>query len=481
MDPALQSCPVEVTLSHDMAIQEDFVMKIGPVEFSVTQALNFLRRIPELIPMSSRDQYRSHLVHLSLTAIGRDMQILVYRQSLSQPWWKYGGRSSQDGQQANPNLFAWTVPVSNLSDFSIALRDAVFMVLGCHGGILKGGKWLSARCFLEGREILDRFRQTWDLQDMVKAKYKFAEAVHTDSTHYPAWYYYGTLLLAERTRASIQQAERAFEQTLYSQNPRLRALAHAGIANCFVQQVHRLAIHRPDVLESAKSHARQADEAWKESGETMPHAWILATSALVLHVDEDGAIEDRTWRYLEAAKIYDRACELDPHNTMLYNNAGWVFLKLAEWGIGAVTENELGLTVGIEDTAREAQRLFQKALELYPKNKLTHANLCLLYALPSFREESNREACRFHGMAAVKIDPQYIGGHRDLAVSLIRYGELDEAFHYFQMALRLCGDIYKGKEMTEETLVALREMNIYDEREAARWRNAVFTLVVPKV
>ena len=68
-----------------------------------------------------------------------------------------------------------------------------------------------------------------------------------------------------------------------------------------------------------------------------------------------------------------------------------------------------------------------------------------------------------------------------MAFSLIRYKKLDEAFHYFQMALRLCGDINKGLEMTEETLEAIKEMEIKDKQEIARWQNAASELVVPKM
>ena len=53
---------------------------------------------------------------------------------------------------------------------------------------------------------------------------------------------------------------------------------------------------------------------------------------------------------------------------------------------------------------------------------------------------------------------KYINGHRDLALSLIRYGEFDEAEKYFKKALRFAAVVDKDLEIIEDTLKVLDEI-----------------------
>ena len=67
-----------------------------------------------------------------------------------------------------------------------------------------------------------------------------------------------------------------------------------------------------------------------------------------------------------------------------------------------------------------------------------------------------------------KIDPEYINGYRDLAISLIRYGELAEAHKNFLKALDLAHEIKKDQEIIKDVTKVLEEMEV-GKREKKRW------------
>jgi len=122
----------------------------------------------------------------------------------------------------------------------------------------------------------------------------------------------------------------------------------------------------------------------------------------------------------------------------------------------------------VGSTAESAEYYTRVALDLYPQNKLSHANLCLLYATPRYLDEEEKKdehliRCRYHGLKAIQLDPKYINGHRDLAQSLIRYGEFDEAEKYFKKALRFAAVVDKDLEIIEDTVGVLRDEGAGEE------------------
>jgi tetratricopeptide (TPR) repeat protein len=78
--------------------------------------------------------------------------------------------------------------------------------------------------------------------------------------------------------------------------------------------------------------------------------------------------------------------------------------------------------------------------------------------------------CRDRGLEAVAIDPNYINGYRDLAVSLLRYRQFDEAYDYFEEALRLAVKRAKDREIIGDALKVLDGMKDIGEDEKRRWR-----------
>lgn len=493
IDLALRGRSVDVGLPSELEVQEDLTIKLGTVHIPLGFLVNLIQGIVRMIPMPYRRRYLSNLIHLSITAVGDHVQVLVYRRSpgpqLSDPRHHLSNMSpsgaSPMADEASPRsgIMSHRLDVRSLNDFSVVLRDAAFMILECHGAIFKQKKWLGIRCLAEGYELLEAFRQSGDPPLLQRARICFGKAAETDSTCWEAWYFYGALCLAERTRESIRLATMAFRRVLKAEDTCLLALAHTGLANCEAQRIHRLAERDPEVLAQAQQHMAHAVTHWKQSRADSDHPWILATRALVLHVDESGALDERRQRFSEAARYYLAAIRLDPENAMFYNNLGWVYLKMADWGLTDIgpfdTAEEPRLWKG--DPERLAERCLKMAVDLDPRNKLAHANLCLLYALPAFRASACLDLCWFHGKTAIALDAHYINGHRDLAVSLLRYGRHDEAFVYFQKALTICGNMEKGREITNDCLQVLQDEQHADEHELHRWGEAALNLVNPAV
>ena len=152
---------------------------------------------------------------------------------------------------------------------------------------------------------------------------------------------------------------------------------------------------------------------------------------------------------------------------MFYNNLGWALLKLVEWGETQVPQG-IAIDTGnkVFDTALLSEKFLHRSISLNTQNKLSHANLCLLYSTPAFREVDRKRyltRCRYYGKKALLLDPKYINGNRDLAIALVRYGELDEAYSYYSGALQLSSDPDKKDEVIKDVVDELYRLKNLDE------------------
>ena len=189
------------------------------------------------------------------------------------------------------------------------------------------------RCFTDGLEILDNYRQTTNDELLKTAIESFGCAVAADSENYVAAYFYGYMLLFERTRESNAMAIRLFQRAVKTENKKLKALANTGLAHCYAQQFHRLAKREADILGKACDHAKKDHRQWTEvTGEQTPHPLILYTLALSKIADEGSGWDDEEvkQRFGDSADELLKASELEPDNAMFYNTLGWLYLKLAE-------------------------------------------------------------------------------------------------------------------------------------------------------
>jgi Tfp pilus assembly protein PilF len=126
----------------------------------------------------------------------------------------------------------------------------------------------------------------------------------------------------------------------------------------------------------------------------------------------------------------------------------------------------------IGNPAETAMRYFTESLHFNDNSRLTHANLCLLYATPYFRQKDPEiylTKCRSHGEKAIEIKSDYINGYRDLALSLARYGEFDEAFDNYKKALEHA-KTKKDLEIMDNAKEVLTKVGACEE-EIKRWCN----------
>lgn len=491
--PSINAALVDVSLkavSSELRVKEDLVVAIGPVKIPVNAIIDLLCALPRKVPVFFRRRYLASLFHVSVVSVENETQLLVYRKGTrpvapvsSQPEVlkpsgsrPVGPDSSQqkvmDQSRSWPMLLARSGKIKGITDFNGLLRDAAFMLLQMQGGF-EGRNWLGMRYFADGLDALDQYRHTSKDELLKSAKESFGLAVAADSENYEAAYFYGYMLLFERTRESIATAIQLFGRVVKTEDKKLKALAKTGLAHCYAQQFHRLAKREDNLLAQAGKLAEEAGKLWKEATKKKTvHRLILYTQALSMIADEGKGkpIEEVKKRFLAAACLLLEATKEEPDNAMFFNTLGWLFLKLAQRGIKNVVAQDVKAEDGIStelvgSTAESAEYYTRVALDLYPQNKLSHANLCLLYATPRYLDEEEKKdehliRCRYHGLKAIQLDPKYINGHRDLAQSLIRYGEFDEAEKYFKKALRFAAVVDKDLEIIEDTMKVLKEIGV---------------------
>jgi tetratricopeptide (TPR) repeat protein len=453
---------------EECKIEEELVVRIGGIQVPVGAILNAVVTLLRVVPVPHRARYRSRLIHVSLASSGEQTQLTVAR-----------GESSP----TRASVLTVAKPVKDLTALSDLLRDAVFMILHVHGKAFPTRDWHSMRHVADGLDALDEYGRSGTAELLGTARDCFRRAAEAGWDNYEALYFYASLLMVDLTVEGITRAVKMFGLALEAADPKFRAFVYAGLAYCQAQKFHRLARREADVLESAQRYARRAMEQWARAGSGPPHPLILATTALVGTVDEgsEETRDDARKRFEDAARLYGMAIAGDPENATFHNNLGWVMLKLAEWGVEQVaTTEDLPQSPG-GNPAELSERYLRRSLELNPTNKLSHANLCLLYATPWYRKrdpDRYLQQSRYYGIMATRLDPKYINGHRDLAVSLLRYGRFDEAYQYFLKALQLAGTIEKDQELIRDVAAVLAEVGA-SEKEKKRWHEPPEDLLLP--
>ena len=446
---------------------------MGGWEVPIGALWNLVTRLLDAIPLPYRSQYLSSVIHVAFVSVEDETQLLVYR--------GVGG----SGGSVSARVLRKTAETKTVSQMNELIRDAAFMILELQEGLLPGRTWKALRRFSDGQEALSEFQRTAEQAAWKTAKENFLYATQADGGLLEAAYFYASMLVGERTAESVDTAIVFFERVLQSGNAALRAFAHAGLARCYSQQWHRLARREPDVLEKAYQHAEDAHAEYSGQGD---HAWLLGTSGLVRIVNEgsrETRAEDKK-RFIEGGGFMLRAMKLDPSNDVYPNNLGWVLLKLAEWdpeGDWEILPGDEAPSEFLGNPAEVAEKYLRRSVHLNHRNKLPHANRCLLYATAYFRKKKDNELfldkARASGREALRLDPRYINGHRDLAMSLLRYRQFDEAYEYSAKALRLADNPEKRHELRQDLLAVFDELkarpdaNAADEEQQSRWEQSL--------
>ncbi len=491
-------------------IEQELTLRIGKFTLPISPLLNFMIMVMGALPVYGRRRYTNSLIQVSMLSSGDQTCLTVYKPEsyarfadkenekavlpskqkeptdLTKP--ESGNRENQTEGIEKASLtykeviFTETKRTKTLADVNSLIRDAAFMILQIHNTFGKRN-WQSMRYLMDGLEALENNRRTGEAETINLAQECFRRAANEDPmNNHEALYYHGIMTMVSRTAESIDESIMYFERAMETENSQLKALTHTGLTYCYVQQFHRFGKRNVDVLKKAEKHAEDAEREWKRAqeeakenqGSLQDHALIPYTLALVLIVDErelDYKERSREDRFLEAASKCDKAIRQEPSNGMFYNVVGWIFLKLAEWKMEKLPE---GVKLSEEDPERRIYKLSEqylhKSLGLSPNNKLTHANLCLLYSTEWFRQDEKYKErylarCRYHGLKAIQIDKNYINGHRDLTVALIRYGKLDEAYDFYTKALKLAEDPDKDQEIISDIESELKKLEDQEKLE----------------
>lgn len=461
-------------LKHkEYRVEKELAIEIGTVHIPLNTIVNFFVVLLGVLPVPYRRRYFNSLINLSLVSSDDEMQLIVSRRGRQSSLFR---TAKTDDRPANWMALSRIKTSKNLSDLKDLLRDAAFIILQFHG-CFGDRNWESMRRLVDGLNALDEYRRT-GLEDAInRAKESFCKAAMADpDNNYESLYFYGSMLMLQRKREPIETAIRVFKLALKTQELKLRALVHTGLAFCYAQAVHRLA--ESEALAKACDHAEQAKKDWEEAASSDSlHPLILSTLALVKIVDE-GSDEKRVEakkQFAEAAGLYIRAIKMEPDNGMFHNNLGWIMLKLAQWGEKELRQEDTVPKEISGNPAETAEKYFHNSLNLNKKNKLTHANLCLLYATPWYLEKNKAlylEKCRSHGRKAIELDPGYINGYRDFSLSLLRYGKSEEAYKYLKKALQYSSTVEKKDEIAKDVRKVLNEIDISSE-ELNRWHKSL--------
>ena len=477
-DNAKNKLPEGERNRHDHAVLMTFPDPLSDVVRSKAIAPKLLYgTILARVPVPWRKQYESTLIRVAIKSKGEQQWFANVSRRVSREWETSEGDAERD--------------------LAALARAVGFMILKVWGSPFSGRNWRSVRRLADGLDALDRYKQEPKDAHFKEAQECFADAVQKAPKNVEALYFFGVTTMIDRTEEAIRTAENRFEQakgllkspqSYYER--KLKALVHAGLAFCHAQRWHRLGERKPEVLEAANKEAKTAQEEWDRAlegpdAELSPrHLMILHARLMALSVDEGTAktrAKDRE-RYLEAAKLASQALEYDPNSAMLNNHLGWLFLKLAEWGDERVSAPDVPEELHGFPSETAERYLNRAASSGVGASRLTYANLCLLCATPRFRlgpeYQKYRKRCIGQGKKALKLKPNYVNGHRDLAFGLLRYalhrGNLDtvsaedekEAFRYYRRALSLSEQEFPDKFLEKQEEIIKDADTVLKELEA---------------
>lgn len=457
---------------------EKINVKTNKVEAPLHAIVNVFLWIIYRIPAPYRSKFVRKQLNVIIVSSTDEYKITVYR------------KTRFTGQPSNSDLLQGklTRRISKSENESEPFRQIAFMILELHGKAFKGLNWRGMMHFTDGIVNLTKYMKRPDSKLLLQAKSDFENSIKADNCEYEARCFLGALLVAERKNESVDRAIGVFKAALETDRPKFRAFVHAGLAHCYSQQYHRLAKRTSEVIGKAREHAGKASQLWNEI-EDNPQPWIQYTLAITMIIDEgvDITTSDKMKNhFIPAINLCYEAIGGDERNKLFYNTIGWMFLKLTENRILELkVEDEISETLaGI--VPEKAEYYLKKSLEFDKRNKLSNANLCLLYSTPYFQQKSKDSLvpeqylnyCRSYGKRAVKIDPDYINGYRDLAVGMIKYGLFDEAYEYYLNALDKALTEEKDHEIMEDILKLLMEVSA-SQKIVKKFQNPPESVLTP--
>jgi tetratricopeptide (TPR) repeat protein len=207
-----------------------------------------------------------------------------------------------------------------------------------------------------------------------------------------------------------------------------------------------------------------------------------------------GMANERTGDYPGAERSFRRGLELEPENVDLHNAMGWTLFqqgKSAE-AIAAYEKalaldpenvkanNNMALAVTELGQLDKAALHFEKSLAVEPTAEI-YSDLGFVLDRQGKGEEA---AENYH--KALALDPQCASAHFNLAVSLLRRDELDEAAIHYRAALRVkptaethngLGFVLSKQGKVDEAIAQFREAIRANPKYTAAYNNLAGSLI----
>lgn len=312
--------------------------------------------------------------------------------------------------------------------------------------------WAAGEAFLNGYVAHIRHYVSGEGADRDRALGCYETAVMAQPGYTRAIYHRATLLYNRYLPGDNDAAIAGFAEAARSDDPRVRALAYAGLAMAYCQSVHRFGRDRKEVIPLARNASEQSLEAERD----LEEAGVAEAWARQIREDWDGAID----RYDEVA---DRAGPAAPARriaSFALNNAGWIWLKPLEERA---------------DSLRHAERRLWLAVRLYP-NKVAYGNLAEVA-----RRYHRYDDARALFSRALKLDPSYVNGWNEracLEVEIAAEGSagdvgdaLTESVAHHRRAVGLTGgdDEYATRLRTEYEAALARHGLLAQAQDEEAW------------
>lgn len=216
--------------------------------------------------------------------------------------------------------------------------------------------WAAAEAFLDGYVSHLRHYVSGKGADRDRALGCYTAAVDAQPGYTRAIYHRATLLYNQYQPTPNEQAIAGFAEVAgSSDDPRVRALAYAGLAMAYCQAAHRFGHDRED----AATRAGTASEKALEAEATLEEAGVAEAWTTQIREQWEAAVERYDEVAARVAKREEPAAPAQRIASFALNNAGWIWLDPLQERGGAL---------------REAERRLWHAVRLYP-NKVAYANL----------------------------------------------------------------------------------------------------------
>lgn len=253
--------------------------------------------------------------------------------------------------------------------------------------------WSAYKLFSEGYVYNLQFLRTGSIDWREKAVVAYRRAVELDPEYRLAHYNLGNLLYNRYDQGANAEAIDQFQIAELTTDPDLRALALAGRALAYCQNVHRFGLGTDPWVRLAA----EASEAGLNMNENLPETRLARAFAYQVADDYSVAIRE----YEQAASLQGDALTVRQIRSFADNNRAWLYLT----------------KFGQLDTARA---ILINAAKLYP-NKMIYANLGDIE-----RRQGNLPAAVDAYMNALRLDPSYTNAYNEAGMVYLAFAKAAE-------------------------------------------------------